>query len=428
MATIRRQPAWLAKISLRARGHLARNSAVLAIIIGILSVVWVFVATLALFGGKGYSGARSLGNPEVLAGVAAILVVLTVVASFRRRYPVYVYLLTLIGTMALILLMEDRVAGVTPLYWFAIAVLAGSATGSRLVLLAVIGMAADILLTAKLRLDGAGEGTTLAQLPIGDFTYFLIDPGINIVSSYAIMITIGKVVMRSRSQASASAAAIKQMQLNHEAQISEAIARERQNMARELHDVAAHHLTGMLIEAKSANKLFSSHPAQAKVLFEGVIDHGGRALNSLRQTVGILRFGEADPSYPQPMIADIPELVEGCQMSIRFLELDLEDSCTELDSAVQLSSYRIVQEALSNILRHAPESSVKVSVRRGWDSISVDITNIGGIGAPATDGQGLGISGMRERVTLLGGTLLVGPNDDGWTVNAVIPTSGRIIG
>ncbi|MCJ0906700.1 sensor histidine kinase [Rhodococcus sp. ARC_M6] len=424
--TIRQQPSLLAKISLEARELLSRNPAILATIAGILSAVWVVGATCSQFGGKGYSGGQSLGNPGVLAGAAAILVALTVVACFRRRYPVWVYLLTLAGTVALAFVLEDRVAAATPLYWCAIAVLAGSTRGSRLALLVMIGMAADILLTTKLKL--VGEGMTLSQVPIGDLPSLLFAPVVNIASSYAVMITIGLVVSRHRAQSSASAMAIDQMQLNHEARLSDAIAQERQNMARELHDVAAHHLTGMLIQAKSADKLFLSNPAQAKALLGGVIDHGDRALNSLRQTVGILRIGGTDPRYPQPMIADIPKLVEGCRASIPLLELDLEDAFVEIDSAVQLSSYRVVQEALSNVLRHAPQSSAKVSVRCESDSIRLDITNSAGMGAAATDGQSLGISGMRERVTLLGGTLLAGPLDNGWTVKAVIPTAGRIVG
>lgn len=426
MVTIRQQPSLLAKISLEARELLSRNPAVLAILAGILSVVWVFGTTTSWFGGKGYSGDRTLANSGVLAGAAAILVVLTVVACFRRRYPVWMYLLTLAGTVALGLLLEDRGVAATPLYWCAIVYLAGRASGSRLALLVMLGMAADLLLTTKLKLGG--EGMTLSQVPIGDLPSLLFAPVVNIASSYAVMITIGMVVSRHRSQSSASSMAMEQMQLNHEARLSDAIAQERQNMARELHDVAAHHLTGMLIQAKSADKLLLSNPAQAKALLGGVIDHGDRALNSLRQTVGILRIGGTDPRYPQPMIADIPKLVEGCRASIPMLELDLEDAFVEIDSAVQLSSYRVVQEALSNVLRHAPQSSAKVSVRCESDSICLDITNSAGMGAPATDGQSLGISGMRERVTLLGGTLLAGPLEDGWAVKAVIPTAGRIVG
>jgi signal transduction histidine kinase len=428
VADIRRKPVRVREISLHARGILSRNPAVLAVTAGILSVVWVLGATWSVARGSGYPGESAAGDPGVLVTAMLILTVLTVLACFRRRYPVWMYLLTLVGTVALALLLEDRVAAATPLYWFAIIIMAGRTTGSRLVLLTIVGMIADLWMTTRFRVTAVGESLTLAQVPAGELPEFLLAPVVNIMTSYVLMIAIGKVVQRYRWQTSASAAAIEQLHLNSEARISDAITEERQNMARELHDVAAHHLTGLLIQARSADKLFSSNPAQAKALLGGVIDHGDRALNSLRQTVGILRLGEVDPKYPQPMIADIPELVEGCRASIPSLELDLEDSFTELDSAVQLSSYRVVQEALSNILRHAPESSAKVTLRRERDSISVDITNIAGRVTPATDGQSLGISGMRERVTLLGGSLLAGPNDNGWTVKAVIPTAGQIIG
>ncbi|WP_336882705.1 histidine kinase dimerization/phosphoacceptor domain-containing protein [Rhodococcus globerulus] len=224
----------------------------MAVTAGILSLVWMFVATWSVARGSGYSGEPAADDPVVLITTVLILTVMTVAACFRRRHPMWMYLLTLVGTVALAVLFEDRVAAATPLYWFAIIVMAGRTTGSRLVLLTIAGMLADLWMTTRFRPGDAGESMTLAQVPAGDLPEFLLAPAVNIMTSYAVMIVIGKVVQRYRAQSSASAAAIEQMQLNSDARISDAITEERQNMARELHDVAAHHLTGLLIQARSA--------------------------------------------------------------------------------------------------------------------------------------------------------------------------------
>ena len=411
--------------------------AVPAVVVGALSAVWIIVLPAA--GLANEAGARMLSQPPVLVAALVAIVGLTLVACLRQRYPVTSYLLTITGTAALMLLLGDRSLGATPLYWFAIAALAIRVSGTRLVVMTALGILTDLTVTAMLLVHAPSSGGSLAQLQIGTLGDLMIEPALNIVLSYGIIVAFGRFISRQRHQVLENKAAIDAMHRERENKIRKAITTERQNMARELHDVAAHHLTGMLIQSKGVQKLFISNPEQAQVMLAGSIDHGQRSLNSLRQIVGILRVGEEmEPSYPQPMIADIDELIQGCRSFTDSLVLERDGAFEDIDSAVQLSCYRIVQESLSNAIRHAPGTRAKVTVRRESDSLRIEVINsphVSKAGAKErhlsvdadTGGQRLGIVGMRERATILGGDLVAGLRDDGgWGVLAVVPLNGDV--
>ncbi|WP_176459545.1 sensor histidine kinase [Rhodococcus sp. OK302] len=397
------------------------NPAIAAVVLGVLSVVWLFGIVATKLAGD--VGMRLLHSPSLIIQALMLIVILTFAACLRRVFPVGSFLVAMVSTAGLTLLLDDRSMGLTPLYLFAIVTLAIRTQGMKLVLLTVLAMATDVAVTAVRGLEptkNLGEVHTPQHLIIVQI--------VNVLFTYGMLVAFGLVIAKFRTYSSTSSAAIEQLRQEHEAKLNDAIASERQNMARELHDVAAHHLTGMLIQTKSANKVLASHPDDVQAMLDGAIDQGQRALDSLRQIVGILRLGEGDPDYPQPMIADIPEMIDGCRAAGSPLTFELEGSFAELDSAVQLSCYRIVQEALSNALRHAPTSPVHVNVRRDHASVVVAIDNEDGISTAAMRGQGFGIPGMRERTTLLGGEFSAGPDGiGGWTVRATMPISGRII-
>ncbi len=197
-------------------------------------------------------------------------------------------------------------------------------------------------------------------------------------------------------------------------------------MARELHDVAAHHLTGMLIQAKNAERLLATDPDLTRELLAGAIGQGHRTLDGLRQIVGILRMPDGAGVPPPPMIADILSLVEGFRAAFAHVRATICEESADIDSGVQLACYRIVQESLSNASRHAPHARVMVCVERTAAAITVSVINDAGNGASDGGGQGLGLVGMRERVALLGGSVIARPDDGGWIVCAVLPVDGRI--
>ncbi|WP_415973350.1 sensor histidine kinase [Rhodococcus sp. 077-4] len=372
-----------------------------------------------------------VSSPTLIAVSVAALLAMTAVTCVRRAFPVMAYLTVVAISVALILVLPDRTLGFTPLYWFAIAALAIRVTGPRLFAPIAVGLILEILVSVDTRLSfpdaAAGPGGTIGVVA---------EQIVNLAINYTVLIALGKYIARGRAQELESEAALDRAELEHREQLDAALENERRTMARELHDVAAHHLTGMLIQAKASRTLISTEPEQARELLTGAIGHGQRTLDSLRQIVGILRPTDRTDSAPQPMIADIPDLIDQSRMSFSSIEFrmvgDVENT-DDTDSAVQLTCYRVVQESLSNARRHAPDCAVQVQVQVTTRSSAIEVTVTNSITSATTDdhdsaGQGFGIPGMRERTALLGGTLDAGSSADGdrWTVHARVPVGGTI--
>jgi signal transduction histidine kinase len=215
----------------------------------------------------------------------------------------------------------------------------------------------------------------------------------------------------------------RQAELTELEQARRAVLEERARIAREMHDVVAHHMSMIAVQAETAPYRITDLPPPALAEF-GTIAAGAReALGDMRRLLGVLR-AETDESLrtPQPGLSDVAALVETAQRA--GVEVTLaEDDVAEVPEAVGLAAYRIVQEALANAARHAPGGPVRVSVRGTADALWVEVGNDPGA-APtaATDGPGHGLVGMRERSALLGGTLEAGPAPDGgYRVAARLP-------
>ena len=378
-----------------------------------------------------------IDSPGLIAISVVALLAMTAATCVRRSFPTASYLTVVALSVALILVLPDRTLGFTPLYWFAIAALAIRVTGPRLFAPLGLGLILEIVISVDTRLSfpdaAAGPGGTIGVVA---------EQVANLIINYTVLIALGKYIARSRAQELENDAALDRAEREHREQLDAALDNERKAMARELHDVAAHHLTGMLIQAKASKTLIASDPAQARELLTGAIGHGQRTLDSLRQIVGILRPSAPNQNTPQPMIADLPELIEQSRMSFSSMTVDVPENRDgadhtdgaknrdATDSAVQLTCYRIVQEALSNARRHAPRCEVRVRVTDRSTAIVVTVSNTITT-APAdrrAAGQGFGIPGMQERAALLGGTLDAGLSDDGttWTVHARLPLGGNI--
>ncbi|WP_176458243.1 histidine kinase [Rhodococcus sp. WWJCD1] len=371
-----------------------------------------------------------VGSPALIAVSVVAIIAMTAVTCARRSFPVTSYLTVVAISVALILVLPDRTLGFTPLYWFAIAALAIRVTGLRLFAPLTVGLILEIAVSVDTRLSfpdaTAGPGGTIGVVA---------EQVANLIINYTVLIALGKYIARNRAQELENEAALDRAELEHRQQLDAALDNERRTMARELHDVAAHHLTGMLIQAKASKTLITSDPEQARELLTGAIGHGQRTLDSLRQIVGILRPSTTDQNAPQPMIADIPGLIEQSRMSFASITVDIGVNTAgdtgDTDSAVQLTCYRIVQEALSNARRHAPNCDVTVQVSDRSSVIEVTVSNTitsDASGRRESAGQGFGIPGMQERAALLGGTLDAGLSADGttWSVRARLPVGGKI--
>ncbi len=208
-----------------------------------------------------------------------------------------------------------------------------------------------------------------------------------------------------------------------------AVAEERARIARELHDVIAHNVSVMVVQASAGEELFATDPERARESLSSVASTGRAALAELRRLLGVIRADEDDnrpASYtPQPGIAYLDELIRQVRKAGLAVELSVLGRPRELPEGVGLCAYRIVQEALTNTLKHAGAAHAEVSVRYVDDALELQVLD-DGRGARAANGaggSGHGLIGMRERVALFGGELTARPRggEPGYEVRARLP-------
>jgi signal transduction histidine kinase len=206
---------------------------------------------------------------------------------------------------------------------------------------------------------------------------------------------------------------------------------ERTRLARELHDVVAHHVSMIAVRAETAPYRLDQLPEQARAEFAEISQASRESLAEMRRLLGVLRSDSPAPTGPQPGLADLADLVEWTRAAGTPITLESHGALAGLPAAVDVSAYRILQEALTNAARHATgvrvhlrldrtESELKLSVRNGPRQARAGHAS----GTSRTDG-GHGVRGMRERAAMLGGELYAGPTDDGgFEVTATLPLRG----
>ncbi|RSM52244.1 two-component sensor histidine kinase [Amycolatopsis sp. WAC 01376] len=206
-----------------------------------------------------------------------------------------------------------------------------------------------------------------------------------------------------------------------------AAATERARIARDLHDVVTHHVTAMVVQADAAQFLLDSAPERTGTGLRAISDTGRRALTELRTLLGILEAtGEPRAADRTPAMGKVADLVEQARLSGQPVEWTEQGEQLPRSVDVELTTYRVVQEALTNALKHATGNPTKVLVRHGKDHIEVEVITLGpAVGDTATPSGGRGLTGLRERVRMSGGDLVSGalPGDGGFRVWAMIPGS-----
>nr|WP_302477590.1 sensor histidine kinase [Aeromicrobium stalagmiti] len=203
-----------------------------------------------------------------------------------------------------------------------------------------------------------------------------------------------------------------------------ATAAERARIAREMHDVVAHSLSVMVVQADGALYAAQKRPEQALETLRTISATGRSSLTEMRKLLGLLRDEDSNPALaPMPGARDIPELVQQLRDSGLTIDLQVAGPLDGLDAATGLTAYRIVQEALTNTLKHAgPEVSASVDVQVTADAVQVQVDDDGRGAATADDGQGHGILGIRERIAVHAGEVEAGPRPGGgFRVRAVVP-------
>lgn len=232
---------------------------------------------------------------------------------------------------------------------------------------------------------------------------------------------VGRVVRRLADQRRELAALALALEHEREERERTAVELERARIARELHDVVAHAVSVMVVQSAAGDSLLDTAPARARESFRTIESTGRAALVELRRLLGLLRSDEDSWLEPQPGLSGLDALVGRVRDAGLVVEVEVDaDTSAGIPAGLDLAAYRLVQEALTNVLKHADASSVAVRVRRVGDAIELEVHD-DGRGFGATNG-GHGLLGMRERVAMFGGELSAGAADGGgFRVQARLP-------
>jgi signal transduction histidine kinase len=219
------------------------------------------------------------------------------------------------------------------------------------------------------------------------------------------------------------------LEREQEEEARRAVAREQARIARELHDVISHNVSVMVVQAAAGADVFEAQPARAHSALTSIEATGREALTELRRLLGVIRTDEgSDASFaPQPGLERLDGLLDQIRAAGLAVELTVEGRRSPLPPGLDLAAYRIVQEALTNTLKHADASRARITLRYGAAELEVDVLDDGrGPAANGAPGGGRGLVGMRERVALYGGRVDAGPRaEGGFLVSARLPLSGE---
>ena len=346
------------------------------------------------------------GHAAPHPGVAVLLVAVACLAlAWRRRYPVAVLVVSAAAVTAYSLL--DYVNGaslIAPIV--ALYAVATQVSVRRAVIAAVATLA--VLLTA-----------TAVRNPFGHIT----GGGFDIIPfMVAAALFAGIAVANRRAYAASMLARAEQ---DARRQVDE----ERLRIARELHDVVAHTMATINVQAGVAAHVLSSRPEAAAESLLAIKAASKEGLRELRAILNVLRQADdADPTQPAPGTAQLEALIAGARRAGLETTFTVTGKPVPLPAAVDLAAYRIVQESLTNTIRHAGPATAAVSLTYHHDELRIDVTDTG-LGQPAAAGQsaGHGLAGMRERAAAVGGTVQTGPGPGGgYRVAARLPFGGQL--
>ena len=212
-------------------------------------------------------------------------------------------------------------------------------------------------------------------------------------------------------------------------EVKVAMAAERARIARELHDVVAHNVSVIVVQADGASFAIDTDVGRARQALDTISSTGRLALAEMRRLLGVLRENDDAGTYaPQPGVAQLDELVEQVRAAGLAVQFEVDGTPAAMSEGRQLTVYRIVQEALTNTLKHGgPRVSVSVRLCYSGDALEIRVVDDGRGAAAPDDGRGHGLAGMRERVAVYGGTVAVGPRaGGGFAVAAILPVREEV--
>jgi signal transduction histidine kinase len=209
----------------------------------------------------------------------------------------------------------------------------------------------------------------------------------------------------------------------HQARHETTVLEERTRIARELHDVVAHHISLIAVQAETARLVTPGMPDDGKEQLLAIGDRARTALTDMRRLLGVMRSPDRpEPDLgPQPRISDIPRLIDDARLAASDVTLHFSDSTFTHVPSVDIAAYRIVQEALTNARRHAPSAPVVVNVTGTNEVLDITVSTRSDVTVAFPIVEGHGLTGIRERVNLVGGIVDIGPKPEGFTVHALLP-------
>jgi signal transduction histidine kinase len=353
--------------------------------------------TIGVFQGSDLPGKR----PDLFSGILVCVVVMAL--TLRRRMPVPVFGFVLAGFVTLVVLGYAPTLGAGVAY-----------------LIAVYSVATHRGLATSLPLGVLGLVTYAVSMAVQGYRFWQM-------ASNAVLFVgvwwVGRSQRLRRAYLDELEARARRLERAREADSRAARAEERSRIARELHDVVAHHVSVMTVQAGAARRILHRDPEAVQDALATIEQMGRTALGEMRRLVGVLRT-EAEPARselsPQPGVHDVSGLVEQLRETGLQVQLWIEGESRALSPGVDLAAFRLVQEALTNTLKHAgPQARAWVRIQYADRQLEIDVEDDGrglvaGLGRPGgAGGNGHGLMGMRERVALYGGDLRIGPRSGG---------------
>lgn len=341
------------------------------------------------------------------AAAAVGFAVMAAVLAWRRRFPVAVALTVAAVELAVA---QSRVPIDSFVFILPVFMLALYSVGRY----------------APIRHALAGAGVVLALVTASVFA--ADGPGAENLGFSTVIVAApwlaGWLVRRSTDQAVHAALRAQELERTQAERERAAVAGERARIARELHDIVAHSVSVMTVQAGAIEEIAVRDPSRAVDAAQAIRRTGREALNDLRRLLGVLRgqqpVGEA--MTPQPGLADLEPLLDQVRQAGLGVDLRVEGQPRSLPPGADLTAFRVVQEALTNTLKYASATWVRVGMRYTADGLAIEVAD-DGVGGPA-NGSGHGLVGMRERLGLYGGSLEYGPADSGgFRLRAVLPVT-----
>jgi signal transduction histidine kinase len=287
----------------------------------------------------------------------------------------------------------------------------------------VPGVLVVAAMSARLPLRPAAVGTALAYLVL--LVTALVDPGGYLWGGFIIggAFVAGRLIYSRRLLIEELRTTTAELERSRDQQARTAVAEERSRIARELHDVVAHSVSVMVVQTAAAQRMLEVDHDRASRSLDAVQDTGRQALAELRRLLGVLRPGATSPGLvPQPGLDDLESLTVPVEHAGVLVAVERRGRVRPLPAGIELAAYRILQEALTNVLRHAHAERARVCLRYGESDLDLEVSDDGVGGPPLLSGGGHGLVGMAERAALYDGRLHAGPRaDGGFTVSARLP-------